>query len=110
MRKPPPGTWIKSTGGSTPGEPDPDGKYSGNQQFGILPDSQTQFIIRWRGGAPAPPPRLQSTVGGYAVYNPQPTVMEVRLHRADAEAITLPPGGYWQLGPDVSEYMDTPRP
>jgi hypothetical protein len=109
MRRHPPGTWLEPTGGSSPGEPDADGKFSGNKHFEIGPERKP-FIVRWRGVRKTPPPRIQSTARGYAVYNPQGGEMEVRLHHADAEPITIPPGGYWHLPPDVSELMDDPRP
>lgn len=108
MRRHSPGTWIDSTGGGTPGEPDADGRFTGNGHFEIGPGGKS-FIVRWRGGQKSPPPRIQSTATGYVVYNPQRTAMEVRLHRADADPITILPGGYLQLPLDVSGLMgETP--
>jgi hypothetical protein len=109
MRRHPPGTWIDPTGGGSPGEPDSDGRFTGNKHFEIGPGG-TSFIVRWRGADKSPPPRLQSTATGYAVYNPQRNAMEVRLHHPDAEPITIAPGAYWNLPLDITGLMDGSAP
>lgn len=103
MRRHAPGTWIEPTGGGFPGEPDADGRYSGNVHFEIGPGGKP-FIVRWRAGGRTHP-KIQVTASGYAVHNPQSTAMEVR-YRADAEPIIIPPGGSSPLLlADLSEVM-----